>query len=77
VTVGRFLLAAIAGACAVWILIFFGATFDPAYDGAGAIYWDGVVYGEFRAGYLAMLYVPPVLMVVCIYFAFRGRSQGN
>ena len=67
----RYLLAAVAGACALWIFIFLGATFDPGYDGMGAISWDGMIGGEFRPGYLVVLYLPPLLLVACSYFALR------
>ena len=72
---GRFLLAAIAGACALWILIFLGATFSRGYDGTGAIFWDGVIGGQFSLVYLTMLYFPPLLMAVCSFFALR-RPRG-
>ena len=74
---GHFLLAAIAGACALWILIFLGATFDRGYDSTGVIFWDGVIGGEFSLGYVAMLYIPPILMVVCGYFALRRSRVTN
>ena len=70
-SIGRFLLAALAGACAVWIVIFLGATFDRGYDSTGIIFWDGVIGGEFSPAYVAMLYLPPVLFVACSYFALR------
>ena len=73
---GRFVLAAIAGACALWILIFLGATFDRGYDSTGVIFWDGVIGGEFSPVYVAMLYLPPIVMAVCSYFALR-RARGN
>ncbi len=72
--IGRFLLAAVAGACAFWILIFLGATFDRGYDGSGVINWDAVVNGRFSSTYFTMLYVPPILMATCSYFALR-RSK--
>jgi hypothetical protein len=72
----RFILAAIAGACAFWIFIFLGATFDPGYDSTGVIFWDGVIGGEFSLGYLVMLYLPPLLLVACSYFALR-RPRGE
>ena len=72
---GRFLLAAIAGACALWVLIFFSATFSRGYHGTGVIYWDGVIGGRFSLEYLVMLYLPPLLMSVCSFFALR-RPEG-
>ena len=76
-SVGRFLLAFVAGACALWIAIFLGATFSPGYDGSGILSWDGVVYGQFSPAYLAMLYIPPVLLVLCGYLALRRPRNKN
>jgi len=72
---GRFAYAAVAGACAFWIVIFLGATFDPGYDSTGVIFWTGVVNGRFEFSYVAMLYLPPLLLVVSSYFALRRRKD--
>ena len=74
---GRFLLAAVAGACALWILVFLGATFDPGYDGMGAIAWNGVIGGEFRPGYAVMLYLPRCFSFCAVTLLFAHQEMIN
>jgi hypothetical protein len=43
----------------------------------GEIYWDGNVSGQFEPGYIASLYLPPVIFVVCAYVAVRNRLKSS
>jgi membrane protein DedA with SNARE-associated domain len=70
-SVGRFILAAIAGALlCYWALFLF-----VAGGMAGEIYWTGNNHGTFVPGYLVSLYAPPVIAGVLGYFALRRRKN--
>jgi hypothetical protein len=70
---GRFVLGVISGACALWIFLFYKMSFG-GYDSTGVILWSGVINGHFEPTYFAMLYVPPLLLAACLYFAVRRPS---
>ena len=43
----------------------------------GEIYWDGNVGGQFEPGYVVSLYLPPVIVAVCAYFAVSRRPKSS
>jgi hypothetical protein len=67
-TMKRIFLAGIAALCAFWMFLFYKMSFG-GYDSVGSIFWSGMINGQFEATYFAMLYLPPLLFVVCSYLA--------
>ena len=64
----RFFIGGLALACWLFFLV-------SALGLIGVIYWDGNVDGHFEPGYLASLYLPPIIFAQCVYFAFRARKS--
>jgi hypothetical protein len=67
VTLAQYLLAAASGG----LLVYWGLFLFVAGGMAGEIYWNGVNHGHFLPGYLASLYMPPLLATAVSYLAFR------
>jgi len=72
----RVILGVGAAVCAFWMFLFYKMSFG-GYDSIGVIFWTGMINGRFQATYFAMLYLPPVLFVTCLYLAFRRTRSNN
>ena len=71
----RIILVGAAAICAVWMFLFYKMSFG-GYDSLGAVFWTGMINGRFEATYFAMLYIPPLLFLGCIYLAFLRNRAG-
>jgi len=72
----RVILGVGAAVCAFWMFLFYKMSFG-GYDSIGVIFWTGMINGRFQATYFAMLYLPPVLFVTCLYLALRRTRSNN
>jgi hypothetical protein len=72
----RIFLVAIACVCALLMFAFYKMSFG-GYDSIGAVFWSGMISGQFEPEYFAMLYLPPIIFVACIYFALADRGLAD